>query len=74
MAITSYNHVINGMKRAHSRYGNDFMRMVEEYDSPLFGFASRNYYAEFLAAREIASQPERYFSELSRDSPDQGEN
>lgn len=68
MAITSYNHGINGMKRAHGRYGHDFMRMVEEYDSPLFGFASRNYYAEFLAAWEIASQPERYFSELSADS------
>lgn len=65
MAITSYNHGINGMKRARGRYGHDFMRMVEEYDSPLFGFASRNYYAEFLAAREIASQPERYFSELA---------
>jgi membrane-bound lytic murein transglycosylase D len=66
MAITAYNHGINGMKRAHSRYGHDFMRMVEEYDSPLFGFASRNYYAEFLAALEIATRPERYFSELSR--------
>lgn len=62
MTITSYNHGINGMKRAHGRYGHDFMRMVREYDSPLFGFASRNYYAEFLAAREIASQPERYLS------------
>lgn len=68
MAITSYNHGINGMKRANSRFGHDFMRMIEEYDSPLFGFASRNYYAEFLAAREIANQPERYFSELARDS------
>ena len=67
MTITSYNHGINGMKRAHSRYGNNFMRMVNEYDSPAFGFASRNYYAEFLAAREIASHPERYFSKLSLD-------
>jgi membrane-bound lytic murein transglycosylase D len=69
MTITSYNHGINGMKRAHSRYGQDFMRMVREYDSPLFGFASRNYYAEFLAAREIASQPERYFSGSFPDAP-----
>ena len=73
MAITSYNHGINGMKRAHGRFGNDFMRMVEEYDSRQFGFASRNYYAEVLAAREIASQPERYFAELSHDSPFQRE-
>lgn len=63
LAVTSYNHGIGGMQRAKDRFGHDFPRIVKEYDSPLFGFASRNYYAEFLAARDIASKPERFFPE-----------
>lgn len=65
LAITSYNHGIGGMQRARNAYGHDFMRIVKHYNSPQFGFASRNYYAEFLAARDIASDPERYFSQGS---------
>jgi len=64
-ALTSYNHGINGMIRAQSQVGNDFVRIVEQYDSPKFGFASRNYYAEFLAAREIARNPEQFFAEAA---------
>lgn len=67
MALTSYNHGLNGMRRAQLLYGDDFMRMIEEYDHPLFGFASRNFYAEFLAAREIARDPNRYFGVGVRD-------
>lgn len=63
LAVTSYNHGIGGMQRAKNRYGHDFPRIVKEYDHPLFGFASRNYYAEFLAARDIASEPKRFFPE-----------
>jgi membrane-bound lytic murein transglycosylase D len=60
-AITSYNHGVGGMKRAQNQVGRDFVRIVKTYDGPAFGFASRNYYAQFLAAREIASNPMRYF-------------
>ncbi|MEI7993595.1 MAG: lytic transglycosylase domain-containing protein [Methylococcaceae bacterium] len=59
-AITSYNHGIGGMKRAQNVVGRDFVRIVESYNGPAFGFASRNYYAQFLAAREIASNPIQY--------------
>ena len=62
-ALTSYNHGIGGMKRAHNRMGRDFVRIVQEYDGPAFGFASRNYYAQFLAAREICNDPEHFFPE-----------
>lgn len=69
-ALTSYNHGIGGMKRAQNRMGNDFARIVEEYDGPAFGFASRNYYAQFLAAREIAVYPEAFFPEgIQYESP-----
>ena len=54
--MTSYNHGMNGMKKAKNIYGDDFVRIVAEYDHQLFGFASRNYYAEFLAARAIAAR------------------
>lgn len=63
LAITSYNHGMQGMARAKAQFGTDFGRIVREYESKSFGFASRNFYAEFLAAREIATQPERYFPE-----------
>ena len=60
-AITSYNHGVGGMKRAQNQVGRDFVRIVRTYSGPAFGFASRNYYAQFLAAREIASNPMQYF-------------
>ena len=63
LAVTSYNHGIGGMQRAKDRFGHNFPRIVKDYDHPLFGFASRNYYAEFLAARDIANDPERFFPE-----------
>lgn len=63
LAVTSYNHGIAGMSRAKQYFGTDFMKIVRNYDHPAFGFASRNFYAEFLAAREIATQPNKYFPE-----------
>jgi len=61
LAITSYNHGIQGMMRAKNQFGGDFNRIVREYDSRTFGFASRNFYAEFLAAREVARNRDQYF-------------
>ena len=66
LALTSYNHGMTGMARAKSIHGDDLVRIIAEYDHPQFGFASRNFYAEFLAARDIARQPGRYFSQGSR--------
>ena len=63
-ALTSYNHGINGMMRAQNQVGHDFMRIVQIYDSPKFGFASRNYYAEFLAARDIAANRGRFLASM----------
>lgn len=62
-AVTSYNHGIGGMNRAQNTVGSDFVRIVDTYSGPAFGFASRNYYAQFLAAREIAMQPDVFFPE-----------
>lgn len=63
LAITSYNHGIEGMRRARDRFGLNFPRILDEYDGRTFGFASKNFYKEFLAAREIAKDPAAYFPE-----------
>ena len=63
LALTSYNHGIGSMNRARARFGHDFARIVREYDAASFGFASRNFYAEFLAVRRIAQAPDKYFPE-----------
>ncbi len=63
LAITSYNHGIEGMRAARDRFGADFDRILSEYDGRTFGFASKNFYKEFLAAREVARDPAAYFPE-----------
>jgi membrane-bound lytic murein transglycosylase D len=63
LAVTSYNHGQGGMKRAKAIYGDDIGTIVRSYKGPYFKFASRNYYAEFIAARQIASNPSRFFPE-----------
>ncbi len=63
LALTSYNHGVGGMKRAQQAFGNDFVAIARNYSGAGFGFASRNFYTEFLAAREIARDPQRFFPE-----------
>ena len=63
LAITSYNHGQGGMANAKAQYGHNFGHVVRNYKGKYFKFASRNYYAEFLAAREVAGNPSRYFPE-----------
>lgn len=63
LAVTSYNHGVGGMKRAQGMFGNDMVGIVRNYSGTAFGFASRNFYTEFLAAREIARNPQRFFPE-----------
>lgn len=65
LAITAYNHGVNGMKRAVEAAGSrDIADIIRKYASPSFQFASKNFYACFLAAREIAKAPQAYFSDL----------
>ena len=63
LAVTSYNHGQGGMMKAKAIYGDDIGTIVRHYKGPYFKFASRNFYAEFIAAREVASNPKRYFPE-----------
>lgn len=51
LAITAYNHGLGGMRRAVNEAGStNLAHVIDRYESPSFGFASQNFYAEFLAA------------------------
>lgn len=69
LAVTSYNHGMAGMQRAKEAMGTDFDRILSDYQSKTFGFASKNFYAEFLAAREVAKNPHLYFPEGINSDP-----
>ena len=65
LAITAYNHGVNGMKHAVSSTGSrDIAVIIKNYSSPSFQFASKNFYACFLAASDVAMHASDYFSDL----------
>ncbi len=68
LAITAYNHGISGMLRAKWTKG-DYEEIFNHYKSKSFRFASRNFYSEFLAAREVATNHEKYFGKITPDTP-----
>ena len=69
LAVTAYNQGANGMARAKRRHGPDLRVIIKRYRSRTFGFAGQNFYAEFLAAIEIGSNPEKYFGPIPLDAP-----
>ena len=70
MAITAYNHGLAGVRRAMRRYGDtNYVDILRNYDGRTFGFASRNFYVAFLAAKEVDQNPEKYFSGITREQP-----
>jgi len=70
LAITAYNHGVAGMARAVRSLGTrDIGVIAQRYQSRIFGFASRNFYAEFLAASQIHRDPERYFGPITPEPP-----
>ncbi|HEY5657291.1 MAG TPA: LysM peptidoglycan-binding domain-containing protein [Myxococcota bacterium] len=70
LAITAYNHGAAGMRRAVQKLGTrDIDTIVRKYRSRTFGFASRNFYASFLAALEVDRNPEHYFGPLEPARP-----
>jgi len=70
LAITAYNHGRQGILRAVAELGPaDLMEIIQHYESRTFGFASKNFYAEFLAALEVAEKGEEYFPNLEYHLP-----
>lgn len=70
LAITAYNHGVNGMTRAVQSTGSrKLAKIIEQYQSASFGYASKNFYAEFLAVRHIAMNPVAYFPDIEIEKP-----
>jgi len=67
LALTAYNHGLAGVRRAVETVGTkDFGEIVQRYDGRNWGFASRNFYAAFLAAVEVDFNAHEYFEALDR--------
>jgi membrane-bound lytic murein transglycosylase D len=70
LAITAYNHGAEGMQRAvRKTRRTDLVGIIKHYRSRQFGFASKNFYAEFLAVLEIVPNHDRYFGRLDIKPP-----
>jgi membrane-bound lytic murein transglycosylase D len=70
LAVTAYNHgrggLVAGMRRLGTR---DLTDLIERYDSPNFGFASKNFYASFLGALDAYRDHRRYLGQVPVDAP-----
>jgi membrane-bound lytic murein transglycosylase D len=54
LAIVAYNHGREGIMTARTAVGSNAIEdIVARYAGPRFGFASKNFYAEFLAALKV---------------------
>ncbi|MBN1895232.1 lytic transglycosylase domain-containing protein, partial [bacterium] len=70
LAVTAYNHGGPGIRRAVRELGTtDIGRIIREYKGPSFGFASKNFYPEFVAAVRVAENAHAYFDSLVIEPP-----
>lgn len=70
LAITSYNHGVGGVRSKVRKAGTqDLATIIEDPNERYFGFASTNFYPEFLAALEIFNDHQRYFPEVKEEPP-----
>jgi len=68
LALTAYNHGANGIARAVRDVASmDIGKIISDYRGPRFGFASRNFYPQFLAALEVDNRSEEFFGPIFRD-------
>jgi membrane-bound lytic murein transglycosylase D len=70
LALTSYNHGVYGVTKAARRMGTkDIGRIIEHEGDRVFGFASNNFFPEFLAALEVYAHRKRYFPNVVIEPP-----
>ncbi|MCP5356599.1 MAG: LysM peptidoglycan-binding domain-containing protein [Pseudomonadales bacterium] len=68
LALTAYNHGTGGMSRAVRETGSDRIEdIIANYKGPSFGFASRNFYPQFLAVLDVERQAQTLFGVLQLD-------
>ena len=70
LAVTAYNYGRGGLKRALAETGGDSLDdLLSRYDNKRFGFASRNFYSEFLAATDVERDWRQHFGDVQRRAP-----
>lgn len=68
LALTAYNHGAGGIARAVRETGTtDIEKIVANYRGRRFGFASRNFYAQFLAVVHVENNAQQYFGDVRFD-------
>ncbi len=68
LALTAYNHGTGGMSRAVRETGSNRIEdIIAHYKGPSFGFASRNFYPQFLAVLDVERQAQTLFGVLQLD-------
>lgn len=67
LALTAYNQGVGNIRRAVRAVGSkEINKIVENYNGRNFGFASKNFYATFMATVNISKNPSRYFPEFKK--------
>jgi len=70
LALTAYNYGEVGLLRAVEQVGSrNLVDLIRNYEHRNWAYASKNFYAEFLAAVEVAKNPTRYFPGLEFQPP-----
>ena len=62
--ITSYNYGIGGMRKALEVHGSNFIDVLNNYKGKSFRVAVKNFYASFLAAKQIVTHESEYFQNI----------
>lgn len=65
LALTAYNHGAGGIARAvRETNTTDIETIVANYKGRAFGFASRNFYAQFLAVLQVENNALEHFGDI----------
>ncbi len=76
LAVTGYNHGPTGVLKMTRKYKTrDLVELVDNVNSrKSFGFASKNFYASFLAILDVEKNASKYFKNISWSKKLDGEN
>jgi membrane-bound lytic murein transglycosylase D len=67
LAVSAYNFGPASIKRAMRKVGSsDLSYIIRHYKGRRFGFASKNFYATFIATAELSENYQRYFPNLKK--------
>ena len=70
LAINAYNTGRGRIEQGMARLGtSNIASIIKYFDHPHYGFASRNFYLEYLAAMDVAKNHQHYFGNVHFDQP-----